>query len=84
MTIEATDITEQLHAEIERTPKRYWPLLLRLVHSFREGIEEDAPWPSAAESFREGWRDVKAGRVQSVDTLWDGIDTDGLGHSSGQ
>ncbi len=76
MTTEATDITERLHAEIERTPERYRPLLLRLVHAFREGIEEDARWPNAAESFREGWRDVRAGRVHPVDTLWDGIDTD--------
>jgi hypothetical protein len=54
----------------------YRPLLLRLVHSFREGIEEDGPWPSAVESFREGWQDVKAGRVHPVENLWDGIDTD--------
>lgn len=67
------DITEQLHTEIERTPKRYRSLLLRLVHSFREGIEQDEPWPTASESFQEGWRDVKANRVHSVDTLWDGI-----------
>ncbi|AUB82282.1 hypothetical protein [Candidatus Thiodictyon syntrophicum] len=68
------DITNQLHAEIERTSARYRPLLLRLVHSFRQGIEEDEPWPSAAESFRDGWRDIRAGRVQPVATLWDGID----------
>lgn len=76
MTTDTKDVTQQLHAEIERTPERYRPLLLRLVHSFREGIEEDEPWPSAAESFREGWRDVKAGRVHPVETLWDGIDAD--------
>jgi len=68
--------TEQLHTEIERTPERYRPLLLRLVHSFREGIEADEPWPTAAESFREGLRDAKAGRVQPIDTLWNGIDAD--------
>jgi hypothetical protein len=76
MTTESRDVTEQLYAEIERTPERYRPLLLRLVHSFREGIEEDEPWPTAAESFLEGWRDVKAGRVRSVETLWDGLDAE--------
>ena len=76
MSTDTNDITEQLQAEIERTPERYRPLLLRLVRSFREGIEEDEPWPSANESFREGWRDVKAGRVHPVETLWDGIDTE--------
>ncbi|MCU7850455.1 MAG: hypothetical protein KZQ89_21245 [Candidatus Thiodiazotropha sp. (ex Lucinoma kastoroae)] len=49
---------------------------MRLVHSFREGIEEDEPWPNAADSFHEGWQDVKVGRTHPVDTLWDGIDTD--------
>ena len=76
MPAPADDITEQLHAEIERTPVRYRSLLLRLVHSFREGIEADEPWPSASESFREGWTDVRAGRTSPVDTLWDGIDAD--------
>jgi hypothetical protein len=54
MPAPADDITEQLHAEIERTPLRYRYLLLRLVHSFREGIEANEPWPSASESFRDG------------------------------
>lgn len=76
MTTPTNNVTERLHAEIERTPERYRPLLLRLVHSFREGIEEDEPWPTAAESFRDGWRDVKAGRTQPVATLWEGIDTE--------
>ncbi len=76
MSIQAQEITAQLHAEIERTPQRYRPLLLRLVHSFREGIEEDEPWPTAAESFREGWQDAGAGRVHDIDTLWDRIDAD--------
>jgi hypothetical protein len=76
MMTDTKDVTEQLYAEIDRTPERYRPLLLRLVHSFREGIEEDEPWPTAAESFREGWRDVKAGRVRPVETLWDDIDAD--------
>jgi len=34
MAAETPDTTEQLYAEIKRTPKRYRPLLLRLVHSF--------------------------------------------------
>ncbi|MBK1720511.1 hypothetical protein [Thiocystis violacea] len=76
MTVEATNITAQLHAEIERTPERYRSLLLRLVHSFREGLEEEAPWPNATDSFRDGWRDVRAGRIHPVETLWNGIDTD--------
>lgn len=78
MPAPADDITEQLHAEIELTPVRYRSLLLRLVHSFREGIDADEPWPSASESFREGWTDALAGRVRPVDTLWDAIDADSM------
>jgi hypothetical protein len=50
--------------------------LLRLVHSFREGIEEDEPWPTAEESLREGLRDMKAGRVYPIDMLWDRVNAD--------
>jgi hypothetical protein len=75
-TTKTPDVTEQLHAEIEQTPKRYRPLLLRLVHSFREGIEQDAPWPSAGETLRDALRDARAGRVHPFETLWDGIDSD--------
>ena len=72
----ATDIaklTQALHEEIEQTPERYRPLLLRLVHSFREGITEDEPWPTAEACLREGLRDMKAGRVYPIDTLWDRV-----------
>lgn len=71
-----SNITDELHQEIEQTPERYRPLLLRLVHSFREGIEADEPWPTAAESLREGLNDLKAGRTQPIAHLWDDIKTD--------
>ena len=70
------DVTAQLHAEVEGTPPRYRALLLRLVRSFRTGIEEDEPWPTAAESFREGWEDIKAGRTHPIESLWEGFDAD--------
>ena len=76
MSTEPTDVTTQLHAEIEETPQRYRALLLRLVRSFRVGIEEDEPWPTAADAFRDGWQDVKAGRTQPVEKLWEGMDSD--------
>jgi hypothetical protein len=76
MATPTKSVTEALHAEIERTPERYRPLLLRMVHSFRQGIEEDEPWPTAEESLREGLRDIKAGRVYPIDTLWDRVNAD--------
>jgi hypothetical protein len=53
-SLQSEDVTALRHAEIGRTPARCRPFLLRLVHAFREGIEEDAPWPSAAGSFLDG------------------------------
>ena len=76
MSTEPKDITEQLYAEIDDTPRRYRPLLLRLVHSFRTGIEEDDAWPTPKEMFRDAWEDMKAGRTHPVEELWDGIDAD--------
>jgi hypothetical protein len=49
-------------------------LLLKLAHSIRQGLADNTGLPNGAESFRQGWRDVEAGRVRSIDTLWDGID----------
>jgi len=73
MATSAQSVTEALHVEIEQTPERYRTLLLRLVHSFREGIEKDEPWPTAEESLREGLRDIRAGRVYPIETLWDNV-----------
>ena len=66
----AVDYTEQLHKEIEQTPEEYRALLLRIVHSFREGVM----LPSAQDSLKEGWQDVVQGNTHSVDTLWDDLD----------
>ncbi|WP_293368084.1 hypothetical protein [Nevskia sp.] len=74
MATSIAKLTQKLHDEIEQTPAEYRSLLLKLVQSFREGVTADETLPSAAESFQAGWRDVKAGRVFPVDTLWDGID----------
>ena len=48
MAAKALSVTKALHAEIEQTPERYRPLLLRLVHSFREGIVESDPLPGCS------------------------------------
>ena len=64
------DYLKQLQKEIEQTPEEYRGLLLRIVHSFREGVM----LPSAEDSLHEGWQDVKQGKTQPVDTLWDDMD----------
>jgi len=70
MATTVPDYTQELHDEIEQTPEEFRPLLLRIVHSFREGVM----LPTAEESFREGWQDVVDGKTQPIETLWDGID----------
>lgn len=67
-------LAKQWQKEFELTPPALRPFLLKLAHSFRQTLAEDDTLPSAAEAFRQGWRDVKAGRVHPIDTLWDGID----------
>ena len=68
MSSEPSDVTAQLHAEIEDTPPRYRALLLRLVHSFRTGVEEDEPWPTAEETLRDALDGMKAGRAYPMST----------------
>ena len=70
MAKSAPDFTQQLHQEIEKTPEEFHPLLFRIVHSFREGVT----LPSAQESFKEAWQDVKNDNLHSVETLWDNMD----------
>lgn len=70
MPTEKPDYTQRLHDEIDLTPEEYRPLLLRIVHSFREGVNA---MPSADESFEAGWKDVMQGNTHPVESLWDGI-----------
>lgn len=70
MELSPTEYTKQLHREIERTPEEYRGLLLRIVHSFREGVA----LPTAEESFRDGWLDTLKGNTKSIDDLWDEVE----------
>lgn len=74
MATDIAQLTQQLHAEIDQTPERYRGLLLRVVHSFREGIEDEHAEIDPAESVRRGLADIRAGRTYPIETLWDGID----------
>ena len=70
MELNPTEYTKQLHREIEQTPEEYRGLLLRIVHSFREGVA----LPTAEESFKDGWLDTLKGNTKSIDDLWDEIE----------
>ena len=72
MTAKATpqSVTEVLHAEIERVPEDRRGLLLKIVHSFREGIEQEIEDADPRDSLRQALREVKAGKTRSVEGLW--------------
>lgn len=72
----AAAMAEQWQQEFELTPPEHRRMLLKLAHSFRQILTEDDELPRAAESFRQGWVDIQAGRVHPIETLWDGIDAD--------
>lgn len=70
MAIKAQSVTKALHAEIERIPADRRSLLLKLVHSFREGIEQEIEDVDPRDSLRQALHEVKAGKTRSVDGLW--------------
>ncbi|OGG54836.1 MAG: hypothetical protein A3F84_22015 [Candidatus Handelsmanbacteria bacterium RIFCSPLOWO2_12_FULL_64_10] len=63
-------IEKQLAREIKSTPEEYLPNLLQLVRLFRESV---ALKPAEA-SFRQGWKEARAGETRPVSELWEGID----------
>ena len=78
------DYLKQLQKEIEQTPKEYRGLLLRIVHSFREGVT----LPSQTDTFKrdkqkaqmlsethEALAEVEAGELMSGDKVLDWLDS---------
>lgn len=71
MATKARSITETLHAEIERIPEDRRALLLKIVYSFREGIEQEIEDVDPRDSLRQALREIKAGERRSIERLWD-------------
>ena len=78
------DYLKQLRKEIEQTPEEYRGLLLRIVHSFREGVT----LPSQTDTFKrdrqkaqmlsethEALAEVEAGELISGDKVLDWLDS---------
>lgn len=61
---------KQLAREIKDTPAEYLPNLLQIVRLYRESVA----LKPATESFRQGWKEARAGETRSVSSLWEGID----------
>lgn len=62
--------TARIHQEIKETPEEYLPLLLEMIHLFRQSIT----LKPAEQSFRQGWQEAVNGEVLPVADLWTGID----------
>lgn len=75
MSTPARTVTESLHAEIEQTPEQHRPMLLRLVHSFRESIASDAGQDALrheewfAAEVNKGRAALAAGQVSLLDDV---------------
>lgn len=63
--------TEQIKQEIEQTPDEYLPLLLEMVHLFRQSVT----LKPAEESFQQGWQEALSGETMPISELWNGIDS---------
>jgi hypothetical protein len=60
---------KQVFAEVDALPEEYLPLLLQMIRTYRESVD----LKPAAESFRKGWREAKAGETVPIKRLWAGI-----------
>jgi hypothetical protein len=67
MTAFATTYAEQIKQEIEQTPDEYLPILLEMVHLFRQSVT----LKPAEGSFRQGWHEALAGETMPIAELWD-------------
>ena len=70
MAKRSSSVARQLAIEMQQTPDEYLPLLLEIVHAFRESVTLKA----APESFKQGWKEARSGCTRPVKELWDGID----------
>jgi hypothetical protein len=72
MSVLQSDRQQELLAELKGLPDEYFPLLLQLIRTYREGVL----LRPAADSFRRGWEEAKGGETSPVDRLWEGIDAE--------
>lgn len=70
MTKTAAKYAHKIIHEIEETPEEYLPHILQIVQAFKNATA----LKSAENSFRQGWKEVKAGKTHPVSELWNGID----------
>ncbi len=69
METRETDCTQALYDEIDQTPEEYRPLLLCIVHSFREGVTSPSTECNRLQETQEALDDLNAGRVVDGDEV---------------
>jgi len=47
--------------------------LLKIVHSYREGVEQEIDDIDPRDALRQALREVKAGKRRSIEGLWDRV-----------
>ncbi len=71
MTTYQATYTDRIHQEVAQTPDEYLPLLLEMIHLFRQSIA----LKPAEESFRQGWQEALRGETLPIAELWTGIES---------
>jgi hypothetical protein len=65
-----TTYTKRIRQEIKQTPEEYLPLLLEMIHLFRQSIT----LKPAEESFRQGRQEALKSETLPISELWTGVD----------
>ncbi|NJL27202.1 MAG: hypothetical protein HC897_04590 [Thermoanaerobaculia bacterium] len=60
----------QVLEEVDKLPREYLPVLLKVIQAFREGLT----LPSAETSFRQGWQEAVSGQTHPIAELWKDVD----------
>ena len=71
MTTYQATYTDRISKEVAQTPDEYLPLLLEIIHVFRQSIA----LKPAEESFRQGWQETLRAETLPISELWTGIET---------
>ena len=72
MTAVLTEKQQEVLADLEGLPEEYYPFLIQMIRTYREGVLLQP----AADSFRCGWQEAQSGNTQPVDRLWEGLDVE--------
>jgi len=47
--------------------------LLKILHAYREAVEDDSDDIDPVESFRQGWKEVQDGKTRPIEGMWERV-----------